>query len=80
MPLAPAHHAEGGARDAVDGDVEDHAPARAVSLELAHKCLQLLELLSPRPPPPPRSPWSEADTPEHSHDELRRTTDEKKRR
>jgi hypothetical protein len=45
VQLALAHYAEGGARDAVDGDLEDHAPAPAVSRELAHKCLQLLEPL-----------------------------------
>src|SRR5439155_12824339 len=34
VQLALAHHAEGGARDAIDGDVEDHAAAGAVSREL----------------------------------------------
>src|SRR5439155_9001741 len=48
---ALAHHAEGGARDAVDGDVEDHAASRAVAGELDPSQLHVALLAEALPDP-----------------------------
>ena len=51
VQLALAHHAEGGALDAVHGDVEDHAPAGALSRELDPPQLHVALLAEALPDP-----------------------------
>src|SRR5258708_4911339 len=51
MQLALAHYAQGGARNAVNGDIQDHAPTRAISGELDPPQLHVALLAKALPDP-----------------------------